>query len=164
MPKLWCALFLLLVSINSSANMGCSPRGYFDFYRSCNSLIPVVLDLMVLFGGIGIVVFLIVWFLHRDKSADVEAPSHNQTEERLNPLDRLINLRGTTGGLYKRIDENREIMNLIYTEAPQLVSKNPWLVGWLNANDDFYTQLAQINPPRGEPQRCIYPVRPEPKL
>ena len=85
--------------------------------------------------------------------------------KKINPfdeLDRLVNTRGTTGGLSKRIDENREIMNLIYTEAPQLVAKNPWLVGWLNANDEFFTQLATITPPKEKAQSSIYPNRPEP--
>lgn len=77
-------------------------------------------------------------------------------------LDRLVNTRGTTGGLIKRIEENREIMALIYAKAPQLVSENPWLVGWLNANDEFFTQLAAIAPPREKTRSSMYPNRPEP--
>ena len=61
-------------------------------------------------------------------------------------LDKLLNQRGTTGGLNKRIDENREIMELIFSKAPELVSSHPWLVGWLNANDAFFTQLSEIYP------------------
>lgn len=61
-------------------------------------------------------------------------------------LDLLINTRGDTGGLNKRIDENREIMELIFSKAPELISSHPWLVGWLNANDAFFTQLAEIYP------------------
>jgi hypothetical protein len=65
-------------------------------------------------------------------------------------LDKLFNKRGATGGLNKRIDENREIMELIFSKAPELVSSHPWLVGWLNANDAFFTQLAEIVPPKDQ--------------
>jgi hypothetical protein len=61
-------------------------------------------------------------------------------------LDALINTRGSTGGLAKRIDENREIMQLIYAQAPELVSSHPWLESWLKANDTFFIQLADIVP------------------
>lgn len=77
-------------------------------------------------------------------------------------LDKLLNQGGATGGLNKRIDENREIMALIYTKAPQLVAENPWLVGWLNANDEFFTQLASITPPKEKARSNVYPNRPEP--
>jgi hypothetical protein len=78
-------------------------------------------------------------------------------------LDDLINTRGTTGGLLKRIDENREIMHLVYTKAPGLVASHPWLVGWLDANDEFFTQLAVICPPQSNRRQMIFPRPPTPK-
>ncbi len=77
-------------------------------------------------------------------------------------LDQLINSRGSTGGLTKRIDENREAMNLIFMQAPELVSTHPWLVGWLNANDDFFTQLAMICPPKDKGRDVLFSERPIP--
>lgn len=77
-------------------------------------------------------------------------------------LDSLINTRGSTGGLAKRIDENREIMNLIYTQSPELVSSHPYLAGWLNANDEFFTELAAIYPPRVDKRAVIFSIRPTP--
>lgn len=103
--------------------------------------------LLPIFGVIG---GILAFAIHKSgKSADAQ-------------LDALINTRGRTGGLIKRIDENREIMALIYAKAPQLVSENPWLVGWLNANDEFFTQLAAIAPPKEKTRSSMYPNRPEP--
>ena len=62
------------------------------------------------------------------------------------------------GGVYKRIDENRELLELLQREAPELLAKRPWITGWLKSQDQFLSDLegaalvtgAQF-PPRGEP-------------
>ena len=46
------------------------------------------------------------------------------------------------GGVYKRIDENRELLDLIRYEAPELLAKRPWIVGWFEAQDGFLQDLA----------------------
>lgn len=103
--------------------------------------------LLPFFGVIG---GILAFAIHKSgKSADAQ-------------LDALINTRGSTGGLAKRIDENREIMHLIYTQAPELVSSHPWLAGWLNANDEFFTELAAIYPPKDEKRTVIFSSRPTP--
>lgn len=162
MSKLWGALPLLLVSVNSRANMGCMRRGFFEFYQTCDALRASLFDLLVVFGVFTLSFLMFKLYIKWAKEPTAGVSSQNHYEEYVSPLDRLINLRGATGGLHKRIDENREIMNLIYTEAPQLVSKNPWLVGWLNANDEFFTQLAAIAPPKEKTRSSMYPNRPEP--
>lgn len=45
------------------------------------------------------------------------------------------------GGIYKRIDENRELVELLQNKAPELVSKNPWVLRWLEAQDDFLCDI-----------------------
>lgn len=47
----------------------------------------------------------------------------------------------TAGGIYKRIDENRELLQLLRAEAPQFLEKNSWVVGWIRSNDEFLTAL-----------------------
>ena len=37
----------------------------------------------------------------------------------------------TEGGLLKRIDENRELMELLDRDAPDLLAAKPWVSRWL---------------------------------
>lgn len=53
-----------------------------------------------------------------------------------------------SGGVYKRIDENRELMELLRREAPDLVAKHPEIVHWLQAHDDFFCELEAAMPPK----------------
>jgi hypothetical protein len=59
-------------------------------------------------------------------------------------IDRLINSRGSMGGLIKRIDENRELLQTLQLKAPQLLVECPWIIGWISANDSFFVQLDQL--------------------
>ena len=45
------------------------------------------------------------------------------------------------GGIYKRIDENRELLELLQREAPEFLAKQPWVVGWLESQDGFLCDL-----------------------
>lgn len=45
------------------------------------------------------------------------------------------------GGIYKRIDENRELLELLQREAPELLAQQPWIVGWLESQDEFLSDL-----------------------
>lgn len=50
------------------------------------------------------------------------------------------------GGIYKRIDENRELLELLQREAPELLAKQPWIVGWLESQDGFLCDLESAVP------------------
>lgn len=50
------------------------------------------------------------------------------------------------GGVNKRIDENRELLELLRREAPDLVAKHPEIVNWLQSNDDFLCELHAVVP------------------
>lgn len=62
------------------------------------------------------------------------------------------------GGIYKRIDENRELMQLLQTKAPEFLAAHPWVKGWLESTDGFLSDLenaapaldAQFKPKHGE--------------
>lgn len=51
------------------------------------------------------------------------------------------------GGVYKRIDENRELLDVLQREAPELLAKRPWIVGWLEAQDGFLCDLEAVVSP-----------------
>lgn len=47
-------------------------------------------------------------------------------------------------GIYKRIDENRELLELLQHEAPDLLERCPWVEGWLDTQDEFLSELAVL--------------------
>lgn len=56
--------------------------------------------------------------------------------------DDLLYGAGTVhGGLRKRIDENRELLETLMRHAPDLLRDRPWVVGWIKATDEFLTSL-----------------------
>ena len=52
-------------------------------------------------------------------------------------------LERSQGGLGKRIDENRELLELLYLDAPVLMKEKPWIAGWLHSQDEFLNDLAK---------------------
>lgn len=51
------------------------------------------------------------------------------------------------GGIYKRIDENRELVEFLQNEAPDFLEKHPWVIGsWLKSQDSFLCDLAASVP------------------
>lgn len=53
------------------------------------------------------------------------------------------------GGIYKRIDENRELLALLERDAPAFLQAHPWVIGWLQRNEDFLAFLAANVPVEG---------------
>lgn len=51
-----------------------------------------------------------------------------------------------SGGVHKRIDENRELLELLQQEAPDFLSQHHWVEGWLRSHDDFFEALAREVP------------------
>ncbi len=64
----------------------------------------------------------------------------------IHPIKRVLGWMG--GGVYKRIDENRELMELLRREAPDLVATHPEIVHWLQAHDDFFCGLEAALAPK----------------
>ena len=44
-------------------------------------------------------------------------------------------------GVHKRIDENRELLQLLRQEAPEFMENHPWVEGWIKSHDDFFCEL-----------------------
>ena len=50
------------------------------------------------------------------------------------------------GGIYKRLDENRELLELLAQDAPEFLQSHPWVVNWLKSNDEFLADLEKTIP------------------
>lgn len=50
------------------------------------------------------------------------------------PLDR---------GVFKRIDENLELLKLLQSEMPDFVEPHPWIEEWIKSQDEFLIELAK---------------------
>jgi hypothetical protein len=65
-----------------------------------------------------------------------------------------------SGGLVKRIDENRELLELLQRECPGVLIRHWWIEGWLKSNDDLFVALAEASgedPRRPTRQHDNYP-------
>lgn len=51
-----------------------------------------------------------------------------------------------SGGVHKRIDENRELLELLMREAPDFMQRNSWVEGWLRGHDEFFVAIEQAVP------------------
>jgi|TARA_R110000787_G_scaffold6861_3_gene23676 hypothetical protein len=51
-------------------------------------------------------------------------------------------VRACEGGIYRRIDENRQLLETLQDNVPQFMSENAWVERWLASQDDFLTQVA----------------------
>lgn len=58
-------------------------------------------------------------------------------------------LEQTGGGVHKRVDENRELVELLRREAPTVLQRCPEAEGWLRSNDEFFTALENLAAPLG---------------
>lgn len=48
----------------------------------------------------------------------------------------------TEGGIEKRIDENRELLELLYRQCPVLLEKHPQIIGWIDSQERFLIATA----------------------
>ena len=59
----------------------------------------------------------------------------------VNALRNISRTLSWGGGVQKRIIQNRKLRELLQREAPDLVRDHPEIIGWLQANDKFLTEL-----------------------
>ena len=77
-------------------------------------------------------------------------------------------LERAEGGIFKRIDENRELANLLASQAPMLVQENPQILNSMKALDRFMVEIAKqgfsvyredrclFKPRKGMPRECAF--------
>lgn len=51
------------------------------------------------------------------------------------------------GGVYKRIDEIRELTELLAQDAPEFMATHQWIAGWLASTDNFLSAVANAAEP-----------------
>lgn len=56
-------------------------------------------------------------------------------------IDRLLQSEGGAG---KRLDEHRELVELLRKKAPDLLQQHPWVNGWLESQDSYLDRLYRL--------------------
>lgn len=64
-------------------------------------------------------------------------------------------LQRVGGGVYKRVDENREMLALIQNHSPQLLNDHPHLIDWISSHDEFLTEASKFVTPKS----CFFQPR-----
>jgi hypothetical protein len=74
-------------------------------------------------------------------------------------LDKITDvLNRTEAGILKRLDENRELLELLYREAPELMKDKPWVRSWIESQDNFLIKVAEaVNVPTQGDSIHTYP-------
>ncbi len=72
-------------------------------------------------------------------------------------------LRFSQRGVFKRIDENRELLELLQREAPDFLERHCWVEGWIHSHDEFLTDLSKFVPEENKPKHPNFP-RPYPAI
>jgi hypothetical protein len=75
--------------------------------------------------------------------------------KRKSPDNLPLLLQEIGGGAHKRLDENRELLELLMAKAPDLLHQNPWIIGWLKANDEVFSELAAMSASLGLRERFL---------
>lgn len=99
---------------------------------------------------IAILLERVAWWLNKhafvplssDHSVAVAERVLASPRRRAAALDVIAN--GTAGGIHKRIDENRELLELLDREAPVLLHAHPYIIHWIRSNDDFLSAIEEI--------------------
>jgi hypothetical protein len=101
------------------------------------TLIPGRMDLYVAFGvGVAVFVALLASYAY--------ALRYFKKQLALAPIEEVLR---RYGGVYKRIDENRELFEHIQQNAPALLRDAPWIEGWLDTQDRFLVEIANAAKP-----------------
>ena len=86
--------------------------------------------------------------------------------EKLENIEAVI--KRSNRGIKKRIDENRELVEFLLEEAPELVKEKSWVLNWLSSQDAFLVDLmnaseVELNPneiKRGYPRPIPDAIKP----
>lgn len=61
-------------------------------------------------------------------------------QQKLSKLEKLISQNER--GVYKRIDENRQLLELLIRETPDLFESHGWIRGWFKSLDEYLLALS----------------------
>ncbi len=65
-----------------------------------------------------------------------------KVKKQLTAIQQVVRRNGR--GIHKRIDENRELMELLLTTAPALLREYPWVEGWIHSQDHFLVEIEKV--------------------
>lgn len=69
----------------------------------------------------------------------------DKSKRQLDQVREVVSILG--GGVYKRIDENRELLEELRRYAPDLLKARPWIELHLSQHDEFFVGVAEAIPP-----------------
>ncbi len=96
-------------------------------------------------------------------------------EQRISHINAILNARSNAEslqaignvvsqvgrGVFKRIDENRELLELLKSRCPEFLEQHFWVEGWIRSQDEFLTAIADASgahkPPRVSGNESAYP-------
>lgn len=61
--------------------------------------------------------------------------------EQLKKIEFFLRHSRSERGIWKTIDENRELLQCLQTNAPEALEKCPWIEGWIAGTDIFLVDL-----------------------
>lgn len=64
----------------------------------------------------------------------------NESKEKLNFIYEIVTK--SERGIVKRIDENRELLELLLLDMPDLMREKPWIYNWIKSQDEFLMKIA----------------------
>lgn len=66
--------------------------------------------------------------------------------KRFDDKEKIVNvINFSNRGVFKRIDENRELLELLYKDFPDVLERCPWVEGWIFSQDSFLSDLASVS-------------------
>lgn len=65
-------------------------------------------------------------------------------------MDFRLLLEQVGGGVHKRTDENRELLELLQQKAPELLKECPWVAAWIGRNDEVFCALRAMAEAHGD--------------
>ncbi|WP_231853264.1 hypothetical protein [Erwinia tasmaniensis] len=92
---------------------------------------------------------LFFYFKNKKSTVDKTKSIENSVSNNGTQLEKVVDvLNRTEAGILKRLDENRELLELLYSDAPELMKQKPWIRGWLESQDVFLVKVAEaVNVP-----------------
>ncbi|EFG1052924.1 hypothetical protein BR311_003673 [Escherichia coli] len=84
------------------------------------------------------------YFKNKKSNVDETKTIENSVSNKSAQLEKVVDvLNRTEAGILKRLDENRELLELLYRDAPELMKEKPWIRGWLESQDVFLVKVAE---------------------
>ena len=80
---------------------------------------------------------------------------YSKLDERFEAIYNI--LTKNEGGIEKRLDEHRELVEKLSADSKGLLDSTPWVIGWLKSQDDFleaiYQQITAKRFPKKAPRK-----------